>query len=318
MKGSELELRYFDELGKPLLQNYFLELFERIAITGLMGSQARGHDDTISRDHAWGPSFMIWMLDTDYEKFGATVDKVLNTELPTEFLGYQRQDLDRAGGKKVFVVPLKASLKQMLGYDEPPAKLIDWLKIPQNKLSDIMSLQPFHDPSNLYGSVKEKFSYYPEEIRYHLLSVELSAVAEWGSYQFLRAAKRRDILSQVIYWARYVEAMMRFSFVMCRRYAPFHKWLDREFHQLPDPVPEIAKHLDTATLQVGSQVTVIAEVQELLIQWILDQRLTTLAPDYRVFTWWDETLAHYAGCRAESKRGHKSQRQRHRLGIRMA
>ena len=84
---------------------------------------------------------------------------------------------------------------------------------------------------------------------------------------------------------------MRCGFLMCRRYAPFHKLLDREYHQLPGTAQTIAEYLDLSTQQPEKCSEAVPSVQELLIRWLGAEGLTSSPPDYRKVTWWDETLA---------------------------
>ncbi len=72
MKGLELCRLYYDEVGAPELKARFPELMRRAAV-GLsgQGSDCLGFDDELSRDHDFGPGFLIWLSDEDYERYGA-------------------------------------------------------------------------------------------------------------------------------------------------------------------------------------------------------------------------------------------------------
>jgi hypothetical protein len=87
---------------------------------------------------------------------------------------------------------------------------------------------------------------------------------------------------------------MRLGFLMCHTYAPFHKWLDREFHQLPDPAPAVAEHLDAATRRPEKRGVAIRAVQSILLRWLADAGYTDPAPEEREVTGWDQSLAEIA------------------------
>ena len=62
MNGIELARAFYLECGKPMLEEQFPQLKDRIA-TGLVGSGSEcfGFDDEISRDHDFEPGFCIFL-----------------------------------------------------------------------------------------------------------------------------------------------------------------------------------------------------------------------------------------------------------------
>ena len=71
MNGLELSRLYYQQLGRPMLEEKFGEYLPRIA-AGLAGegSECFGFDDDISRDHDFGPGFCIWLNKEDFDKIG--------------------------------------------------------------------------------------------------------------------------------------------------------------------------------------------------------------------------------------------------------
>ena len=67
MQGLELAKRYYEEVGRPMLERDFPELLPRLA-AGLVGegSECLGFDDAISQDHDFGAGFCLWFSAEDY------------------------------------------------------------------------------------------------------------------------------------------------------------------------------------------------------------------------------------------------------------
>lgn len=58
-----------------------------------------------------------------------------------------------------------------------------------------------------------------------------------------RAEQRGDDFAAAMYWGRYATYAMKTGFLLHRRYAPYHKWIHREFAALPGHCREIADRL---------------------------------------------------------------------------
>ena len=71
MKGLDLAEAYYREFGEPMIARKFPDFVDRIA-TGLVGpgSECFGFDDTLSRDHDWGPAFCMWLSNDDFDAIG--------------------------------------------------------------------------------------------------------------------------------------------------------------------------------------------------------------------------------------------------------
>ena len=89
MKGIELAEKYFNEFGKPMLENDFPELLPKIAC-GIIGegSECFGFDDDISRDHDFEAGFCIFLPGEDIvDRRNAFLLERAYAKLPKEFEG---------------------------------------------------------------------------------------------------------------------------------------------------------------------------------------------------------------------------------------
>ena len=66
MKGLEISKAFYNEYGKPMLEERFPELIPYLA-AGLIGSgsECYGYDDEVSRDHDFEPGFCIFLPGED-------------------------------------------------------------------------------------------------------------------------------------------------------------------------------------------------------------------------------------------------------------
>ena len=85
MKGLELAEKFYNEYGKPMIEDEFSEYADRIAV-GLVGhgSECFGYDDEISLDHDFSPAFNVWITDEDDAVFGFKLFRAVS-KLPKEF-----------------------------------------------------------------------------------------------------------------------------------------------------------------------------------------------------------------------------------------
>ena len=98
MTGLELSRAFYEEYGRPMLEEKFPEYKGRIA-AGLVGhgSECFGFDDEISRDHDFEPGFCLWIADEDERLFGFRLFRAY-AALPAEFHGYRLQKRSVMGG----------------------------------------------------------------------------------------------------------------------------------------------------------------------------------------------------------------------------
>ena len=66
MKGLEIARAFWEEYGKPMMEERFPELLPLVAV-GLVGpgSECYGYDDEVSKDHDFEHGFCIWLPDED-------------------------------------------------------------------------------------------------------------------------------------------------------------------------------------------------------------------------------------------------------------
>ena len=231
MKGRELCQQFYEAVGKPAIVAEIPQALDHLAVGIAGGSQAHGNDDEISRDHGWGPGFAIWLSEKDYAQCGARLQEIVD-QLPREFQGFYWQKTSPKR-RTCGVHELDEYLTSIIGYAHPPDTPMGWLHIPEEYLYEITPNRLFLDQPGIVTERFMQFRYYPEDVWRKRLNTWLSWVAEWGEKHLLRAWQRGEYLTARIYGAHFVTAVMRTTFLLNRRYAPYDKWLHREFLSLP-------------------------------------------------------------------------------------
>jgi hypothetical protein len=114
----------------------------------------------------------------------------------------------------------------------------------------------------------ELFAEYPEDVWKKRLSACLAWLWEWGTKQLRRAEQRGDGFTAAMYWCRSAIYAMKVGFLLNRRYAPYHKWLHREFLKLPQIAPEVAPLLTRGLEQAEGKGRVASQIVEIYAQQI--------------------------------------------------
>ena len=269
--------RFFETHGYPILREAFPQVMDRMAAARIGGgSDVLGYDDEYSRQGEWGPTFQLFLPDEDYDQVGPSIREVLYRKLPTEFEGFPTA---REGGPSIDVFGVKGYLRERLGISHFPENQLDWLRIPESALCQFTRGEVFYDPSNELTRIRQQFSsYYPSDVWKLLLSRAAYACWLYGEYNYpQRLAPRGDAVAGLVARGSFVEAAMRLVFLLNRRYAPYWKWMHREFMGLP----AVAKDLDpllvklSASTDMREQAQVIEEVCTHLRRAIREQGLVS-------------------------------------------
>jgi len=240
VQARELCQRFFEEHGAPVIAAAVPEAMDRIAVGLVGGSQAHGNDDEISRDHGWGPGFAVWLSEDDEARFGSRLREVL-LDVPRRYAGFH---WEMEPQQTCPVKEIGAYIKSYVGFATPPSHPMDWLRIPEAYLFELSPRRIFFDRAGLLTERLKQFDHYPEDVWRKRLSTALGWTAEWGEKHLLRTWRRGDTFTASLYRAQYAQVVMQVVFLLNRQYAPYLKWLHREFASLPKYSTEILPRLD--------------------------------------------------------------------------
>ncbi len=233
-KGLELCRAYFEEYGRPMLQEKFSDYQEQIAV-GLVGegSDCFGYDDAFSRDHDWGPGFCMWLSDEVYAEIGEKLQEAYD-RLPTEYKGYVYQSSNWAG-KRRGVQRIGDFYRGLLGAENCPkdgeawtAENICWENISEERLATAVNGAVFRDEAGEFSRIRKLLmTGYPMRLRYLKLAETAAKFAQSGQYNYERMYKRGDKAMAQLLAAEAAKEAMKILYYVAKAYPPHDKWLLR-------------------------------------------------------------------------------------------
>jgi hypothetical protein len=226
--------RFFWEWGQPYLQQRFPALAAHAAAGLFRGSQVFGADDKWSRDHGWGPMFVLLLPETDYAMHGDEVERALQAEAPREWLGHRMT----FPANNIEVSSVDRYWTYWLGFATPPTDWRAWLGgtphsgAREHELYLLRHGEVFVDPLGELEACQRSFAQYPHAAWLHRVWEETFAIWHFGQYNLCeRLVHRDDLVTTQMALGCFVEAVMRLGLLLERDYTPYWKWLAHEFRK---------------------------------------------------------------------------------------
>lgn len=223
MKGLELSTRFFTEWGLPYIKAQYPALADRVAAGLCGGSDSIGADDGISRDHDWGPRFLLWLTSDDFSQFGEELSCRINATAPDQFLGFARPR------EAIRVLSVDPWFRKETGHAHPPERwTFDF--ITESHLYFIKHAPVFHDPLGEFTTRKNEFSLWPTEVFLDRVKKCCWCLWHFGEYNFCsRVSKRDDAIARHTCIASFVEWAMRLCFYLDNDFSLYWKWMSHQF-----------------------------------------------------------------------------------------
>ena len=235
MKGIELSRAFFEQFGKPMLENDFSDISEYLAV-GLIGSGSEcfGFDDEVSADHDFEPGFCIFLPGEDVlDRKRAFALERAYAKLPKEFMGFKRAMLSPVGGARHGVIRLEDFFEEKLGSKDASLTVKEWMTIPEQSLAELTNGEIFFDNYGLLSLVREKLGAFPDDIRKKKLASNLLIMAQSGQYNYSRCIKHGEEAAAQLALFEFVKSAMNVIFLLNNSYKPYYKWSFRALRTLP-------------------------------------------------------------------------------------
>lgn len=256
--GMSLCRAYYETYGKPMITEKFPSYESKIAV-GLVGkgSDCFGFDDEQSRDHDFGPRFVMWATRETYDEIGEALQQAYEA-LPTAFMGITRVETfhgrDRAG-----VMVIEDFYQNVLGTELiNDMSVTNWLATEEYALAAAVNGEVFRDDEGIFSTYREKLlSYYPKAVWYRKLAQACALFSQNGQYNLPRMRKRGQLVAAELAKAACLKQAMLLTYLLERRYAPHDKWL---FKGMADNLPS-GEESDTSVKKLVEQLCTLS-VQE--------------------------------------------------------
>ncbi len=235
MKGIELSRAFFEEHGKPMLENEFRELLPFLA-AGLFGSGSEcfGFDDELSTDHDFEPGFCIFLPDESViDRRSAFLLERAYAKLPKEFMGYKRNMLSPVGGARHGVIRTAEFFSEKIGSENGELTVSGWLTVPEQALAEATNGKIFFDNYGEVTKIRERLSAYPEDIRRKKLAGNLLLMAQSGQYNYKRCVDRGETAAAQLAVFEFVNSAISTIFLLNNNYKPYYKWSFKALRALP-------------------------------------------------------------------------------------
>ncbi|HEV2887049.1 MAG TPA: DUF4037 domain-containing protein [Jatrophihabitans sp.] len=244
LPGLELSRRFYLEAVLPILRSDFGAIPFSAARMG-SGSEVLGFDTERSTDHEWGPRLQLFLRDEDLRTSGESLWRVLSERLPKSFAGYPTHfhalDGDPVGHMAETDGPVNhritvTSIAQWFGYElgfDPLAGVttLDWLAAPTQRLAENAGGELFHDGLGELAEARRRIQWYPDDLWRYALACQWQRLSQEEAFVG-RAGEVGDELGSAVVAARLVRDIIRLSFLLERRWAPYAKWLGSAFGML--------------------------------------------------------------------------------------
>ena len=235
MKGIELSKAFYEQYGKPMLEEGFADILPFLAV-GLFGSGSEcfGFDDAVSADHDFEPGFCIFLPGEDVvDRKRAFALERAYAKLPKEFMGYRRAMLSPVGGARHGVMRTAEFFEEKIGAADGVLTLSQWFKVPEQALAECTNGEIFFDNYGEVTKIREALCAFPEEIRLKKLAGNLLIMAQAGQYNYTRCIKHGEQAAAQLAVFEFVKAAVQVIFLLNDRYEPYYKWSFRALRALP-------------------------------------------------------------------------------------
>ena len=244
LPGLELSQHFYFEAVLPILQRSLAGIPFSAARLGT-GSEVLGFDTERSADHEWGPRLQIFLSEEGARTRGESVSRALSEQLPKSFGGWPTHFHAPDGGPighmahtdgpvnhRIAITSIAGWFGSEVGFD-PLAGIstLDWLAAPTQRLAENTGGAVLSDGLGELAEARRRLQWYPADLWRYALACQWQRISQEEAFVG-RAGEVGDDLGSAVVAARLVREIVRLSFLLERRWAPYAKWLGSSFDTL--------------------------------------------------------------------------------------
>lgn len=279
MNGLELSKEFYEEYGKPMLENNFADLLPFLAIGFVgKGSEHFGFDDEISRDHDFEPGFCIFLPDESIVDIRQEfLLERAYSKLPKEYKGIKRLKMSPVGGNRNGVIRTAKFYEDAVGSPNGNLSTEGWLYIPDYALAEATNGEIYFDEYGEFSKIRENLMNMPQDVKLKRLAGNILIMAQSGQYNFSRCLKHNEPEASQLACVEFVNSAMKTIFLLNNKYMPFYKWSFRALKQIESDFDFVGK-LSFLLLSDNhnEKINVIEEISAQIIKELQRQNITSV------------------------------------------
>lgn len=284
VKGLDISREFFIDVVRPAAARICPALLDHGAFGRFgWGSECFGMDDTISRDHFWGPRVDVLLPDDICAKHGATWERDISAVLPNDYKGFLF-DPGLGGGGAVALQGLESFLSRTIGRTTPPGSHEDWMNMPEEDIVHVTNGELWEDGFGRFAEIRRAFGqYYPEPVWKRRLAHWCRFASGMGVYALHRAILRDNLVYATTAFGRALKYTLELVFLLNRTYFPYDKWLYPKFVTLPELAPQLMPLVDEAVLPATDfprRTKLIEQMHQLIDTYMVDRQILRPHPKY--------------------------------------
>ncbi len=283
MKGLELSRLYYEEYGKPMIEEQFGEYKDRIAV-GLCGhgSECFGFDDKTSQDHDFEPGFCLWLTNEDEKLFGFKLFRAYS-KLPKEFMGFKVQKKSLFGGDFKGVHTINEFYSFYTPCGDVPQGIEEWMAIPDSYLAEATNGEVFYDGLGEFTSIRNRLiNERPLDVRLAKLASAVFYMAQAGQYNYSRCVKHGENGAAAFALNEFAKNTLHAVYLLNDGYMPYYKWAFRgalNFPVLCDVAEELTEILG-APYNAEKNRPIIERLSAKIVYELANQGLSDIKDEY--------------------------------------